>query len=71
MSEGRVSNTDLANWREFLGTRDLDKEECFLVMRLFDWLERWTDKPSYILQRVMDKACDKFGWKTPPNDSGE
>jgi len=71
MSKGRVSNTDLANWRDFLGTKDLDKEECFLVWRLFDWIERWTDKPTAVVQRVIEKASVKFGWKTPPNDSGE
>ena len=66
-----VTNTNLADWRDFLQDKGATKEEIWLVWRLYDWLERWTHVPTEKLQRVLEKASVRFGWKIPSNGNGE
>ena len=64
MSEGRVSNTDLADWRDFLRNREVPRNELWRFWRLLDVIEKWWNKDAdtETLQSCADQVAFAWGW---------
>lgn len=59
-----VTNTQLADWRNFLGTKDVSKKDLWMHWRSLDVVEKWWDRDAStaVLQSSIDKVALAWGW---------
>lgn len=59
-----VTNTDLADWRDFLQTKQVNKKDLWMHWRCLDVVEKyWSlDADADTLQSCLDKVASNRGW---------